>query len=61
MVRMRYKRREEGFLELGSFFDGSNSDGVTLNETQPIIMRHDQRRVQPFPSQTAVYPDFDAS
>lgn len=45
MVRMQYERREEGFLELGSYFDGSNSEGIRLNETQPVIMRHDQRRV----------------
>ena len=46
MVRMNYERREEGFLELGSYFDGSNNEGIELNETQPIIMRHDQRRVR---------------
>ena len=46
MVKIRYDRREEGFLELGSYFDGSNSEGIMLNETQPIIMRHDQRRVR---------------
>ena len=45
MVRMEYERRDEGFLALGSYFDGSNSAGLQLNETQPIIMRHDQRRV----------------
>ena len=46
MVRTEYERREEGFLALGSYFDGSNSAGLRLNETQPIIMRHDQRRVR---------------
>ena len=46
LVKIRYERREEGFLELGSYFDGSNSEGIMLNETQPIIMRHDERRVR---------------
>ena len=46
LVKIQYDRREEGFLELGAYFDGSNSEGLMLNETQPIIMRHDERRVR---------------
>ncbi len=46
LVKIQYDRREEGFLELGAYFDGSNSEGVMFNETQPIIMRHDERRVR---------------
>lgn len=47
VVEMQYQRRDDGFLGLGSYFDGRNSEKLLLKETQPIIMRYDLARVPP--------------
>lgn len=40
VVKMRYERRDEGFLGLGSYFSGANAAGIKYRETQPIVMVH---------------------
>ena len=39
VVRMAYERRDEGYIGLGAYFDGANSAGVRLRESQPVVMR----------------------
>ena len=39
VVRMQYERRDEGYIGLGAYFDGANSAGVRLRESQPVVMR----------------------
>lgn len=46
VVEMQYQRRDDGFLGLGSYFDGGNTDRIMMKETQPVIMRYDLGRVR---------------
>ncbi|BDA49988.1 hypothetical protein COCOBI_15-1160 [Coccomyxa sp. Obi] len=39
VIRMPYERRDEGYIGLGAYFDGENSQGVRLRQTQPVTMR----------------------
>ncbi|CAL8465489.1 g5025 [Coccomyxa elongata] len=39
VIRMPYERRDEGYIGLGAYFDGDNSEGVRLRQTQPVVMR----------------------
>ncbi|KAL3160470.1 hypothetical protein ABBQ32_010787 [Trebouxia sp. C0010 RCD-2024] len=36
-----YERRDEGFLALGSYMEGRNSESARMNLTQPIVMRYE--------------------
>lgn len=36
----QYERRDEGFLALGSYFDGANEEGLLLTESQPLVMTY---------------------
>lgn len=40
-----YERRDEGFLALGAYMDGHNSESVRMNSTQPVVMRYEPSTV----------------
>lgn len=40
-----YERRDEGFLALGSYMEGRNSESARMNLTQPIVMRYEPATV----------------
>ena len=40
-----YERRDEGFLALGSYMEGHNSESARMNLTQPIVMRYEPATV----------------
>jgi hypothetical protein len=41
VVEVQYQRRDEGYLALGTYFDGQNAAGVKFQETQPVVMRYE--------------------
>lgn len=40
-VTTPYERRDEGYLALGSYMEGRNSEAAQMNLTQPIVMRYE--------------------
>lgn len=40
VVQTAYLRRDEGFLDLGSYMSGSNAQGLRFCETQPALMSY---------------------
>lgn len=44
-----YERRDEGFLALGSYMEGRNSESARMNLTQPIVMRYEPATVRTNP------------
>ena len=40
-----YERRDEGFLALGSYMEGQNSESAKMTVTQPIVMRYEPATV----------------
>ena len=44
-VTTPYERRDEGFLALGSYMEGHNSEAARMNLTQPIVMRYESATV----------------
>ena len=44
-VNTPYERRDEGYLTLGAYMDGHNSESAKMNTTQPIVMRYEPATV----------------
>ena len=44
-VTTPYERRDEGYLALGSYMEGRNSEAARMNLTQPIVMRYEPAAV----------------
>lgn len=40
-----YERRDEGYLALGAYMDGQNTESAQMNSTQPIVMRYEPATV----------------
>ena len=53
-----YERRDEGYLALGAYMDGQNSDAVKMNSTQPIVMRYEPSTVPPTQHAWLLLPPF---
>ena len=49
-----YERRDEGFLALGSYMEGCNSESARMNLTQPIVMRYEPATVSALLSMLAI-------
>lgn len=41
VVEVQYQRRDEGYLALGTYFDGRNSASLKFQESQPVVMRYE--------------------
>jgi hypothetical protein len=40
IIEMDYERREEGYLNLGQYFDGGNAAKTWYRMTAPVVMRY---------------------
>lgn len=44
-INTPYERRDEGYLVLGAYMDGQNSESAKMNQTQPVVMRYEPATV----------------